>query len=530
MQICRELAGYSYGRADLVRRAMAKKKHDVMEKERQNFIWGAKKEDGSVECTGCVANGISEKIANEIFDEMSSFASYAFNKSHAAAYALVAYRTAYLKAHYPKEYMAALLTSILDNTDKMLGYLKECELMKIKILPPDINHSNTGFTVEDGCIRFGFLGVKNLGKGVMEALVQERDANGPFHDLDDLCERMYGRELNRRAIESLIKCGALDSFGHNRREMLENYSALVSDIDNRYKNNLDGQMNLFDSPELTAKQSYTMPHLEEYPPDVKLAMEKEVTGLYVSGHPIAQYRDVAKQLKTTELENLIGEEGEDGSLLQQSKYQDGDIVKVLCIVTGKKTKILKRRGYMAFVTIEDTSGSMEMLVFPQTYDQYRYLIEENQVLYIEGRLSRREEEEAKLVCRMVAPPQDILKQINGEEVPQAEAQAAASVYQTPANRTDQTKKIRSKTGKRPGLYLRVPSKESREFIKSQQYLEIFEGDTPVYFWFMDSEKLVCAPKKMWISFNKPLYFQLGVILGEENVAVVVLPKNNAAQA
>ena len=235
MQICRKLAGYSYGRADLVRRAMAKKKHDVMEKERQNFIWGAKKEDGSVDCVGCVANGVSEQVANEIFDEMSSFASYAFNKSHAAAYAIVAYRTAYLKAHYPKEYMAALLTSILDNTDKMLGYLKECELMKIKILPPDINRSNTGFIVEDGCIRFGFLGVKNLGKGVMEALVKEREENGPFSDLDDLCERMYGQELNKRAIESLIKCGALDSFGHNRREMLEGYTALISDIDDRHK-------------------------------------------------------------------------------------------------------------------------------------------------------------------------------------------------------------------------------------------------------------------------------------------------------
>ena len=293
--------------------------------------------------------------------------------------------------------MAALLTSILDNTDKMLSYLKECEQMKIKILPPDINRSRTGFTVEDGCIRFGFLGVKNLGKGVMEQLVRERDQNGPFCDLDDLCERMYGCDLNRRAIESLIKCGSLDSFGHNRRELLEGYSALVSDIDDRYKNNLEGQLNLFDTPELTdARHSFTLPHREEFPPEQKLAMEKEVTGLYVSGHPLAQYRQVAQQLHTVELEELQSDSDEP-IRMSTGKYQDGDIVKVLCIVTKKKTRLLKQRGYMAFVTLEDTSGSMEMMVFPQTYEQYRYLLEENQVLYVEARLSIREDEELSLI-------------------------------------------------------------------------------------------------------------------------------------
>lgn len=515
MQICRQLAGYSYGRADLVRRAMSKKKHDVMEKERQNFIWGAKKEDGSVECVGCVANGISEQIANEIFDEMSSFASYAFNKSHAAAYAIVAYRTAYLKAHYPKEYMAALLTSILDNTDKMLGYLKECELMKIKILPPDINHSSTGFTVENGCIRFGFLGVKNLGKGVMQALVRERDLNGDFHDLDDLCERMYGYELNKRAIESLIKCGALDSFGHNRREMLEGYGMLVSDIDDRHKNNLEGQLNLFDSPELSSasKEGFVLPERGEFPPEIKLAMEKEVTGLYVSGHPLAQYQQVAKQLNTVALEELVTDLEDLGEMMEQGRYRDGDLVKVLCIVTAKRTKIVKGRGYMAFVNIEDTTGSMEMLVFPQTYDRYRHLIEENQVLYIEGRLRIRDDEEAKLACSLVATPQEML----GEEQPE---QAPKQNAVKPAAPKPASGEIRRKTGKRPGLYLRVPSNQCREFQKAQQYLEIFEGEMPVYFFFLDSGKLVCAPHRLWISFNTPLYRQMAVLLGEENVALV----------
>ena len=519
MQICRKLAGYSYGRADLVRRAMSKKKHDVMEQERHNFIWGAKKEDGSVECVGCVANGISPEVANELFDEMSSFASYAFNKSHAAAYAIVAYRTAYLKAHYPKEYMAALLTSILDNTDKMLGYIKECEQMRIKILPPDINRSATGFTVEDGRIRFGFLGVKNLGKGVMEELVRERSSNGPFESLEDLFERMHGRDLNKRAVESLIKCGALDGMGYNRREMLEGYQAILMDIDDRYKNNLEGQLNLFDSPELAPKKSQrTLPHKEEFPPQIKLAMEKEVTGLYVSGHPLAQYRELAKQLGTVELEELLPEESEDAQMeMSPRKYPDGSIVRVLCIVTAKKTRILKRRGYMAIITLEDTSGSIEMLAFPPLYDQYRDMLEENQILCVEARLSVKEEE-TKLICRSVTRAQDLVE----GQMPMQEIAARPKEDKVPAPKQEPV--IRKKTGKRPGLYLRVPSQESREFVKSEQYLDIFEGETPVYYYFLDTGKLACAPRRLWVSLNDPLCRQLSKVLGGDNVALVVTGK------
>lgn len=528
MQICRKLAGYSYGRADLVRRAMAKKKHDVMEKERKNFIWGARKEDGTLDCVGCVANGVSEEVANEIFDEMSSFASYAFNKSHAAAYAMVAYRTAYLKANYPKEYMAALLTSILDNTDKMLGYIKECDALKLKILPPDINKSRTGFTVEGDCIRFGFLGVKNLGKGVMETLVKERDHNGPYTDLGDLCERMYGQDLNRRAIESLIKCGALDSFGYNRRELLEGYPAIVSDIDERNKNNLEGQLNFFDVPELSDGKKFSMPRLQEYPPDIKLSMEKEVTGLYVSGHPMAQYRDMARKLGTTDLDELSSNE-EDSLMNHTGKFQDGDVVRVLCIVTSKKTKVLKDKKYMAFLNVEDTGGSMEMLVFPSVYERYRHLLEENAILYFEAKLSCREDEEPKLLCRMAERPEEVLKLRDpafGESYTQRQqeyfTQHTKQKLQTEALPQEQKPQvtIRRKTGKRPGFYLRVPSKDSREFVKAQQYLEIFEGEMPVYFFFKDTKKLVCAPHKLWVTLNQPLYRQLTVILGEEDVVLV----------
>ena len=300
--------------------------------------------------------------------------------------------------------------------------------------------------------------------------------------------------------------------------MLEGYSALVSDIDDRYKNNLEGQLNLFDTPELTdAKHSFTLPHREEFPPEQKLAMEKEVTGLYVSGHPLAQYRQVAQQLHTVELEELQSDSDEPIHM-SAGKYQDGDIVKVLCIVTKKKTRLLKQRGYMAFVTLEDTSGSMEMMVFPQTYEQYRYLLEENQVLYVEARLSIREDEETKLVCRMAAPPQQVLEPKTKEGSQQPTEQLPQERKPTPSAAKQEV--VRRKKGRRPGLYLRVPSQQSREFTKSQQYLEIFEGELPVYFFFLDTQKLVCAPQRLWITFNKPLYCQLERILGTENVVLV----------
>ena len=290
---------------------------------------------------------------------------------------------------------------------------------------------------------------------------------------------------------------------------------LVSDIDDRHKNNLEGQLNLFDSPELSSasKEGFVLPERGEFPPEIKLAMEKEVTGLYVSGHPLAQYQQVAKQLNTVALEELVTDLEDPGEMMEQGRYRDGDLVKVLCIVTAKRTKIVKGRGYMAFVNIEDTTGSMEMLVFPQTYDRYRHLIEENQVLYIEGRLRIRDDEEAKLACSLVATPQEMLGE---EQLEQAPEQNAVK----PAAPKPVSGEIRRKTGKRPGLYLRVPSNQCREFQKAQQYLEIFEGEMPVYFFFLDSGKLVCAPHRLWISFNTPLYRQMAVLLGEENVALV----------
>ena len=299
MQICRELAGFSYGQADLVRRAMSKKKHDVMEKERQHFVHG-NTEPGH-ECAGCVANGISETVANAIFDDMSSFASYAFNKAHAAAYAVVAYQTAYLKRHYPREFMAALLTSVLDNTGKVIEYTAECQRMGIRVLPPDINASDAGFTVEGKDIRFGLLALKNVGRNLIATVVRERSGT-PYRSLYDFCKRLHGTEINRRAVESMIKSGAFDNLEAKRRSMMDGVEGILKSVESEARRNLDGQIDLFgalDGEQESGRNVYKLPDSgEEYPYDILLQMEKEVSGLYLSGHPLDHYRPVIEKVST----------------------------------------------------------------------------------------------------------------------------------------------------------------------------------------------------------------------------------------
>lgn len=499
MQICRKLAGYSYGRADLVRRAMSKKKHDVMEKERANFIYGAKKEDGTVECVGCIANGVSEKVANEIFDEMSSFASYAFNKSHAAAYAVVAYQTAYLKRHYPKEYMAALLTSVLDNTDKVIGYISECESLGLKILPPDINKSDGRFIVEGDAIRFGLLAIKNTGRSLLDDLVKEREENGPFENLSDVCSRMYGKDMNRRALESFIKSGALDGLGDNRQTMLSGYSTILSDLDEQHKNNLEGQLSLFETmmePAQAKKHTaHQLPKKDEFPPQVLLAMEKEVVGLYVSGHPLTRYHDKVKAWGTKLIADINGEE-----------YADGTLVEVLCIIEGKKTKATRSGETMAFATVEDTSGSIETLIFPKVLSEHRALVEEGTIVLLKARVSMREEEDVKLVALSLENPETVDRRA-AEPIPAPE--------QSVPTQTEKTKKQH-----RPGLYLRVDSVSDPKLKKAMEYVTIFDGSCPLYVYFKDSKKMMLAPQNQFCDPNDPLLRQLKVLLGDKNVALV----------
>ena len=400
MQICRKLAGYSYGRADLVRRAMSKKKHDVMEQERKNFIWGAKKEDGSVECVGCVANGISEQVANELFDEMSSFASYAFNKSHAAAYAVVAYQTAWLKYYYPVEFMAALMTSVIDNPGKVAEYIYTCRQMGIGILPPDINEGVGNFSVDGGNIRYGLAAIKSIGRPVIESLIRERERGGKFRSLKDFIERMSGKEVNKRTIEHFIKSGAFDSLGGTRKQFMVVYIQLMDQVNQERKYSMTGQMSLFDlvGEEEKAEFDTQMPDVGEYEKETRLSFEKEVLGVYLSGHPLEEYEERwRKGITRTTLDFQLDEE------TGRTRVHDGVKETVGGIIAGKTIKYTKNNKTMAFLTIEDLAGTVEVVVFPRDYEKYQqYLTEENKV-FVRGRVSEEDDAASKLICEAVIP-------------------------------------------------------------------------------------------------------------------------------
>lgn len=390
MQICRKLAGYSYGRADLVRRAMSKKKAEVMEQERHNFIYGKVNDDGTVECVGAVANGVDEKIANSIFDEMSSFAAYAFNKSHAAAYAFISYQTAYLKCHYKREYMAALLTSVLGNTDKVIEYIEECNSQGIKVNPPCINTSEIGFTVCGNNLNFGLLAVKNLGRGLIEKIIDERNRNGKYTSLPDFIERMYDKDLNKRAFESLIKSGAFDCFDNNRKEMMCSFESIVDAIDVNKKCNVSGQIDFF-SFQNEAKPQYALKSMKEYDFKQLIAMEKEVVGLYLSGHPLDDYKPLYKKFNLTLTSNILHSDDFNG-------IKDGDIVKLICVIQSKKVLTTRSKATMAFLNVEDRVGSIEIVVFPQIYEKYAKDLIADNIILISGKVSIREDETPKILC------------------------------------------------------------------------------------------------------------------------------------
>ena len=507
MEIVRKLAGYSYGRADLVRRAMSKKKLDVMAQEREYFVHGKFDENGNLELPGAVRNGVPEKIANEIFDEMSSFASYAFNKSHAAAYATVAYRTAYLKCHFPGEYMAAQLSSVLDNTDKVIEYIGECQKMGLKVLGPDVNRSESGFIWDGEGVRFGLLAVKNLGRGIIRDIINERQMNGKYKGFTDFCKRAYGRELNKRTLESLIKCGALDSFSVNRRQMLSGYESILSSIDAEKKANVSGQMSLFGGFEEEHEEEDNLPKVTEYSLRELLNMEKETTGLYLSGHPMNEYSGIIEKIgasKVLEIKQMDTEEGEKR-------------VRLCGIVLSKKMKTTKSNDVMAFVTIEDTTGSLEALVFPRILQESGGIINVNEAVVVEARVSSREDEETKLVAERfltVDEAQRIPFAPNFGYQRKPVSQKAVSEKQPSA--PEQKKSSAS------GLFIRVPSENSAEYKKAMEFLAVFEGLIPLYIHFSDTKKTVKAPTKLWVDTNVENGYvikRLGKMIGEENVVL-----------
>lgn len=483
MQICRELAGFSYGQADLVRRAMSKKKHDVMEKERQHFVHG-NTEPGH-ECAGCVANGISETVANAIFDDMSSFASYAFNKAHAAAYAVVAYQTAYLKRHYPREFMAALLTSVLDNTGKVIEYTAECQRMGIRVLPPDINASDAGFTVEGKDIRFGLLALKNVGRNLIATVVRERSGT-PYRSLYDFCKRLHGTEINRRAVESMIKSGAFDNLEAKRRSMMDGVEGILKSVESEARRNLDGQIDLFgalDGEQESGRNVYKLPDSgEEYPYDILLQMEKEVSGLYLSGHPLDHYRPVIEKVSTCRISELVGE---------NAHAYDEQNVTLVCTVVRTKTINTKAGGMMAFITVEDLSGSMEVLAFPKVLLAGSEAVHDNAVVVIKGRVSYKEDEPSKLIADSIV---DVER------------------YEPDKIKTD----IKSTKN---GLWLKLSSMRSESFEETKNLLQIFEGNFPVYMYFEDTKQRMLAPKSLWCTQSDLLVSELERVLGAGNVKV-----------
>lgn len=403
MQIVRDLAGYSLGRADLVRRAMGKKKLDVMAKERENFVHGKLDENGNVEIPGCVRNGIDEASANKIFDEMSEFAKYAFNKSHAACYAVVAYQTAYLKAYYPAEFMAAMLNSFLGNLDKIPIYINECKKSNIAILKPDINKSYTKFTATDNSVRFGLGSIKNVGLAAVDAIVKERENGGEFKDFTDFAERIYGEAVNKKCIESLIRAGAFDNMGKTRCTLIASYEQIIDTIADSQKKNFTNQITMFDisnSEEDIQKMKYNYMEMDEFSEKELLSMEKEMLGIYISGHPLEKYRkqlDEVTNFNTAQIEETM----EQMTAGEKCDLQDGQSVKLAGVITKIKKKFTKSNKVMAFVTIEDLYGSCELIVFESCYNKCNNLLIEESLILCEGRISIRDENDITIIANQI---------------------------------------------------------------------------------------------------------------------------------
>ncbi len=403
MQIVRDLAGYSYGRSDLVRRAMSKKKASVMEKERHNFVYGNEEE----KVPGCIAKGISEQTANHIYDEMIDFAKYAFNKSHAAAYAVISYQTAYLKYYYPIEFMAALMTSVIDTPAKVAEYITACRQMGIQILPPDVNIGEMGFNVDGKNIRYGLSAIKGLGRPVIEALIKERELNGTYRGLRDFVSRLSGKEVNKRTMESFIKSGAFDTLPGTRKQKMQTYIKILDDITQERKRSIDGQLSLF---ELVAPQSKqeaeVFLNVEEYSKEELLAFEKEVLGIYISGHPLEQYEEQIKKNTTASAVDFLLEEE-----TNRARVMDGSFQTIGGMITARSLKVTKNNNMMAFLTLEDLTGTVEVILFSRDFEKNRTLTEPDNKVFIRGRVSAEEERAAKFICQEIIPFSDILKEV-----------------------------------------------------------------------------------------------------------------------
>ncbi len=481
IEIFRSLGGYTMGQADNIRRAISKKKMKVIEAERKVFVYGDEKQG----ITGCIGHGVPESVAQSIYDEIVDFANYAFNKAHAVCYAMVAYQTAYLKCHYPKQYMAALMTSVLDSAEKIAGYIAECKEMGIPVLPPDINRSEDPFTVEGDAVRFGLGAIKNVGHGLIRSVTAKRDEGGPFKSLEDFLQRMGDGELNKRAVENFIKCGAMDCFGYHRSELLGVYDSMMDSVSSSRKKNLDGQMGLFAMLEETdAAASIPIPKLAEMSRGDLMAMEKETTGIYLSGHPMDDYRQYLKNTHVVPISSLMSED---------NSYKDDAIVSVAGIVQSVKMKTTRNNSMMAYVVVEDDTASIEMLAFSSTLNQYGGYLKENSAVVVTGRLSIRDEKDPNIIINRARPISDYV-----EEAPQPEQKAEPKVYSS-----DLT------------LWLKLPSEEDPRYQKVRAIVNMFPGEGTVKLFFADTRKMRGARA----SLDSRMLDALKKLLNDENVVL-----------
>ena len=498
IQIFRSLGGYTMGQADNIRRAISKKKLAVIQQERQVFVYGDKAQN----IPGAIANGVTEQAAQSIYDEIVDFANYAFNKAHAVCYAVVSYQTAYLKCHYPRQYMAALMTSVLDSAPKIAGYIAECKEMGIAVLPPDINHSDDPFTVEGDSIRFGLGAVKNVGHNLIRSMVEKRSEDGPFQSMEDFFRRMDGGELNKRAVENFIKCGSMDCFGYHRSELLAVYDTMMDSVASSRKKNLEGQLGLFSMLEGEDEAvSVKIPAVKELPKAELMAMEKETTGIYLTGHPMDDYRELLKGTRVIPIGNLMTED---------SPYQDEQIVSVAGIVQEFKMKTTRNNSVMAYLTVEDDTAALEMLAFSNVINQYGGYLKENSPVVITGRLSLRDDKDPQIVINRARLITDFAGQQNEALY---EGTREGEFHASPG-RAPVPERVEFKTYDGT-LYLRLPGEAGKLFPKVRAMLNMFPGESKTVLYFEDTK----VRRGTHCALRQDLLEELQSVLGKENVVL-----------
>lgn len=510
MQIVRDLGGYTLGRSDLVRRAMSKKKQSVMEKERANFVYGNMEEG----VPGCVALGINEAVAGEIYDEMMDFAKYAFNKSHAACYAVVAYQTAWLKYYYPVEFMAALMTSVIDNPKKVSEYILTCRSMGINLLPPDINEGESGFSVSGTNIRYALTAIKSVGRPVIDSIVSERSERGRFVNLKDFITRMAEKDVNKKAMENFIKAGALDSLGGTRKQFMSIYVQIMDRLVKDKKNNMAGQLTLFDIASEEEKDDYDikMPEVGEYHKEMLLEFEREVLGIYVSGHPMEEYQELWERFKTNSTNDFVVDEDTGRTMVE-----DQATVIVGGMIVDRTVKYTKNDKVMAFLILEDLVGTVEVVVFPRDYEKLSDVLQEDAKVFIKGRVSLEEDKDGKVLCEQAVSFEEAARSDNPFRI-----QSGRNGYGNGGNSFGSNSQNGSNRVLPTGVWIQFPDKEAFLAAEKKLYDAIADsdGNASVVIYTKNPKSVKILPQNRNVNADTALMERLSSIFGQENVKIV----------